>query len=56
MKFELVLFGLGLVLRFARWRNAEFRARLEDRNLVVVLRTADGLHRRLLDGEDVVDD
>ncbi len=42
MKFKLILFGLALVFRIARWRSASFRERLAQRDLTVVLRTADG--------------
>ena len=42
MKFKLILFGLALLFRFARWRSANFRERLAQRDLTVVLRTADG--------------
>ena len=42
MKFKLILFGMGLLFRFARWRSAAFRERLAQRDLTVVLRTADG--------------
>ena len=41
MKFSLILFGLAQLFRFARWRSVEFRARLAQRDLTVVLRTAD---------------
>ena len=43
MKFKLILFSLGLIFRFARWRSAAFRERLGERDLTVVLRTEDGL-------------
>jgi len=42
MKFKLILFGLALLFRFARWRSAGFRQRLAQRDLTVVLRAADG--------------
>ncbi len=41
MRFKLVLFGLALLFRYARWRSAEFRKRLDGRSLTVTLRTAD---------------
>ena len=42
MKFKLILFGLGLLFRYACWRSASFRRHLANRDLTVVLRTADG--------------
>ena len=42
VKFKLILFGLSLLFRYARWRSAKFRDRLAQRDLTVVLRTADG--------------
>jgi trimethylamine-N-oxide reductase (cytochrome c) len=42
VKFKLILFGLAVLFRFARWRSAAFRERLAQKDLTVVLRTADG--------------
>ncbi|MCZ6603751.1 MAG: molybdopterin-dependent oxidoreductase, partial [Alphaproteobacteria bacterium] len=42
MKFKLILFGLALLFRFARWRSPAFRDRIAQRDLTVVLRTAEG--------------
>jgi len=47
MKFYLILFGMYLLFRFAYWRNAEFRARVKNKNLKVQIRTQDAKHGRL---------
>lgn len=47
MKLKLILFGLALLFRYAHFRNAEFRSRLENKNLRVQIRTQDGKFGRL---------
>lgn len=46
MRLALLLFALGLKLRWSVWRSARFRARLRYANRIVVIRTLDGRYAR----------
>lgn len=52
MKFKIVLFGLAMLFRFARWRSAEFRRSLKGKTLTVQLCTADRMIGRQFIFED----
>ena len=41
MKFSLILWGLGQLLKYAAWRHPAFRARLKERNLVAQFKARD---------------
>ena len=41
LKFEIILFGMAQLLRYAAWRYPVFRARLKERNLVAQLKARD---------------
>src|SRR6266545_2430190 len=41
MKFSLILWGLGQLLKYAAWRFPAFRARLKERNLVAQIKARD---------------
>jgi Pyrogallol hydroxytransferase large subunit-like, domain 1/Molybdopterin oxidoreductase len=41
MKFEIILFGMAQLLKYAAWRYPAFRARLKERNLVAQLKARD---------------
>ncbi len=47
MKLSLILFGMALLFRYARWRNPEFRQRLAGKDLKVQIKTQDGKQGRL---------
>ena len=42
MMFKLILLGLSFMFRFALWRSAVFRDRLQGKKLTVQICTADG--------------
>ncbi len=46
MRLALLLYLLGLKLRWSAWRSAQFRARLRRVDRLIVIRTADGRHAR----------
>src|SRR3974377_1004387 len=39
--FQLILFGLSGLLKYAAWRHPSFRARLKERNLVAQIKARD---------------
>ena len=41
MKFQIILWGMAQLLRYAAWRYPAFRARLKERNLVAQLKARD---------------
>ena len=41
MKFSLILYGLQWALRYASWRNSDFKKRLKEKDLQVQIRVAD---------------
>ena len=41
MKFEIILFGMAQLLKYAAWRYPAFRARLKERNLVAQIKARD---------------
>ena len=41
MKFEIILWGMAQLLKYAAWRYPAFRARLKERNLVAQLKARD---------------
>src|SRR6266545_2354637 len=41
MKFSLILWGLGQLLKYAAWRFPAYRARLKERNLVAQIKARD---------------
>ncbi len=46
MRFSVVLYLLGLKLRWSAWRHREFRKRLQRVERVIVIRTEDGRRAR----------
>ena len=42
MRFSILLFGLGLLLRYCAWRYPAFKARLAEKDFTAQLRTKDG--------------
>lgn len=46
MRLSIVLFVLGLKLRWSAWRDESFRARLRRVDRLIVIRTADGRQAR----------
>src|SRR5258708_19544684 len=41
MKFQIILWGMALLLKFSAWRYPVFKARLKERNLVAQLKARD---------------
>ena len=41
VRFSLILWGLGWLLRYSAWRHASFRMRLKERNLVAQWKARD---------------
>src|SRR5262249_60930537 len=41
MKFQIILWGMAQLLRYAAWRHPAFHARLKERNLVAQLKARD---------------
>ena len=46
MKLSLLLYALKLKLKFSAWTSSAFRQRLQEKNCVLVIRTADRKHAR----------
>src|SRR5437763_2467845 len=41
MKFQIILWGMAQLLKFARWRYPAFRARLKERSLIAQVKARD---------------
>ncbi len=41
MKFQIILWGMAQLLKFAGWRHPKFRARLKERNLIAQVKARD---------------
>lgn len=46
MLFQLMLFGLYVMLKVSSWISKPFRARLKEKNMTMVIRTVDGCYGR----------